>query len=1644
MSEIHRMKRVCLGLLSCLLLCIAFLPTRAVAQDTYGMQPFGAYSFGITDRVDLQAMALSQQIHLGGFRGRSLPVEFSLVYSQANVWHPTAVGVGKWDPGAYSGSGGWSIASTAGSGLLTFEVDQMSCATSITDGWFTDYQFWNEYGGWVYIDPHGAIHTSDYSTSDPQPDCVDGGNDGVSESQYAPDREGDGWQFNLQTGTGTDVQAPDGTDYLPQYTPSESGGYPCGCEITDTNGNFLSGSLSGSTMTYSDTLGQTVGQVQGFDDGDNNAQLTSLSFPGPNGTTAQVTVSYVTQTVSTPPCTGYTPQQRQVSVPSAITLPDGSAYHLSYDGYGMLSSITMPNGGTVSYSTSFLSLPYTGAFNSGACAQASSITRYQGPNQTGPSWSYAVLSGTPPLVSSTQIVDPQGEKTVVNFSGPDYNDREYETSRYLYDANGTLLRSVVTCYDGTTGNCDGEVMGPHPTERDATTTVGSGAQALLSRDVAFYDSTYDATSSGAMTEHDEYGAAVGAPGLLMRKTLIHYATNIYQVLNRPSEVDVEDGSNALVAKTTYSYDESPVTSTSGVAAHGSPPWNTGRGNLTSMTRWTSASGGLTKHFTYFDTGQMRTATDVNGAQTSYVYGACGGSFVSQVNFANSTSRTTSWDCTGEVSTGGIDENGQSTTISYGGPVWQPTGITMPSGTVDIAYSSQAVSTTQSFNNGNSVDAEVTCFDGWGRAYIRQRQEGPGSSNYVSVETQFDSLGRVSGTTVPYQGGYCAAAPSTQPLATSTTYDALGRVASVSNAGGATTTETYTENDIVTSLGPAPSGESTKTRQFEYDGLGRLASVCEITGVSGNEPCSQANGGSGYLTQYAYNLLNEITNVKQGPAGSPVQQRAMSYDLAGRLTGETNPESGTFSYTYDGDSTCGNSPGDMVKKVDAMGNVTCNQYDTLHRLVAATFPSGPYASASDSLHFIYDGATVNGSAMQNAHGRLAEAYTVSSSGTRRTDDGFSYDAAGRLAQTWQFAPHLAWTTASASYYANGAVQSISGLGAMPGVSYGLDGMGRINSAVTSTNVSLVQTTTYNLFDEVTAVTLGSGDSEHFGYDGSTGRLMSLTLNINTGSLSSNFSWNANGSLSGVTTVDQLGVGGQNTSNCNFGYDDLGRLSSANCGPVWSQSFSFDPFGNLKKSGTVSSVPDYDTATNRIIDITGVAVSYDADGDIVSEPGHNYSWNTAGQPIAIDGTSVVYDALGRAVEKLDGHGAWHEVVYGPTGRLGIVNAQAALEQGSVALPGGGAAVYNSAGFSFFRHPDRLGSGRVGSTWDRQVAFDQAYGPYGEKWSGAYAANGFSDRVWAGLADETSPDLYDALFREYNAVAGRWSSPDPAGAGAATPTNPQSWNRYTYSLNRPLSGVDPSGLGCIGENNSELGDVNNSGNDNVDPGACMADGGTWSSLFLDPFDTSVEVSNGLPSTTTLDAYAALWQVSSGFGGTVGTLALLNFVPSISAGLNFSFSSLTGLDSRPPETAPVFPPATKNVRFTKLYLPANAQKCSAMLQFYAPPNFNLQAIVNAGRSNGLRGAGAAVGQYGTFDFQRARDSAGNTLFYSGYTPVANVAVGAYLQGAGVSRDAASLISNTYAFFNSSNGATAEQEEYRTLGWDLANAGWSPLCKSF
>ncbi|HZJ44471.1 MAG TPA: RHS repeat-associated core domain-containing protein [Pyrinomonadaceae bacterium] len=56
------------------------------------------------------------------------------------------------------------------------------------------------------------------------------------------------------------------------------------------------------------------------------------------------------------------------------------------------------------------------------------------------------------------------------------------------------------------------------------------------------------------------------------------------------------------------------------------------------------------------------------------------------------------------------------------------------------------------------------------------------------------------------------------------------------------------------------------------------------------------------------------------------------------------------------------------------------------------------------------------------------------------------------------------------------------------------------------------------------------------------------------------------------------------------------------------------------------------------------------------------------------------------------------------------------------------------------------------------------------------------------ETGLDYFGARY--YGSTQGRFTSPDPL-LSSGRSLQPQSWNRYSYVINRPLSLVDPKGL-------------------------------------------------------------------------------------------------------------------------------------------------------------------------------------------------------------------------------------------------------------
>jgi YD repeat-containing protein len=264
-------------------------------------------------------------------------------------------------------------------------------------------------------------------------------------------------------------------------------------------------------------------------------------------------------------------------------------------------------------------------------------------------------------------------------------------------------------------------------------------------------------------------------------------------------------------------------------------------------------------------------------------------------------------------------------------------------------------------------------------------------------------------------------------------------------------------------------------------------------------------------------------------------------------------------------------------------------------------------------------------------------------------------------------------------------------------------------------------------------------------------------------------------------------------------------SANCGSIWSQTFSADAFGNLTKSGTISFQPTYSTSTNRVTKVGNVTPGYDANGNLTSDGVHTYTWDADGNAVTIDSIDLTYDALDRMVEQ-NRSGSYTQIVYGPGGgKLALMSKQT-LAKGFVPLAGGATAVYNSSGLEYYRHSDWLGTSRLASTASRTVYYDGAYAPYGEN----YAETGTQDRsnesvtsdewqvtrVGQPEGDTFAKCVYSTLATTHSSLSlrGRWLNPEPAGLRAANPLNPQSWNRYAYAANNPAALIDGLGLDTV----------------------------------------------------------------------------------------------------------------------------------------------------------------------------------------------------------------------------------------------------------
>ena len=493
------------------------------------------------------------------------------------------------------------------------------------------------------------------------------------------------------------------------------------------------------------------------------------------------------------------------------------------------------------------------------------------------------------------------------------------------------------------------------------------------------------------------------------------------------------------------------------------------------------------------------------------------------------------------------------------------------------------------------------FDGLGRAKQTRLVDGEGD---VFVDTTYDPEGRVSSVSNPYR--------TTSDPTYGTThydYDPLNRI---------TATTTYPDADVVQSSYSGActtvTDQTLRQRKSCADSLGRLTSVLE----------PDPNNTLTWETDYQYNALDNLTRADQKGGSTDSGQwrtRTFAYDSLSRLTSANNPESGTINYAYDAD-------GNVTQKTDARGVTTTLTYDPLHRLTQKVFSDG-----SRTLTYFYDDPR-----NENPIGRL-----TAMSDNVAVAASFSYDAVGRQThQSYCLPSDCSWSlSAHAGYdFAGNLIWLIYPSGRKIKNLYTT--AGRLKSVTfDSFNGQPISNYNYWTADPDLSNPWGAstywptgalhvarlGNGVFVGGEYNTRLQQSRWFAYSSGAMVADrgIGYHENGHNNG--NVRSVSDNLNSANNQSYGYDQLNRISSASSS-AWSQTFTIDPWGNLKQFGTWNFVQNYD-ANNRL---SGYA--YDGSGNLFSDTFHNYSYDAESRIKQVDGgasATYTYGADGQRVRK-----------------------------------------------------------------------------------------------------------------------------------------------------------------------------------------------------------------------------------------------------------------------------------------------------------------------------------------------------------------------------------------------------------------------------
>jgi RHS repeat-associated protein len=914
-------------------------------------------------------------------------------------------------------------------------------------------------------------------------------------------------------------------------------------------------------------------------------------------------------------------------------------------------------------------------------------------------------------VSSSEFYSPWSD-------GKEYQTEAIETANCTPSTCATVLRRTVNVWQQgcPVGPLWNNTVANNPRVGEMQTTL------VETNQVAKQVFSYDCYNN--RTDVYEYDFGAGTPGGLLRHTHTDYltATNYTDALSGAHlrslptgsqiyAVNPANGAETLAAQSTITYDEPayPLL-TYGSLTGWVDPGTAARGNVTTAGKWLDTTGAyLQTHAQYDQAGSLRNAWDAMGNQSQVEYSSAyayayptltrtavpdpSGAYASTASLV----ATSLYDFDTGLVSSTTDANGQTTSFEHTDLLDRLTRVNLPDGGrttyiyVDAHQCGPYVEARTLLDSSGRESDSYQFFDGLGRPYRAFSYENQDTSNpYLTVDTQYDAMGRAWRVSNPYRSAGCTAAVNPSGRWTQTAFDALSRPTQITTADGAAVTTAYSGNTVTV------TDQAGKKRRSVTDALGRLARI--------DEPDSNGNLGlvsaPAQPTSYNYDALGNLRKVDQGG-----QQRFFMYDSLSRLIRAKNPEqaagSGASNMT---DAVTGNTQwsmaygydnnGNLTARVDARNITTNYGYDALNRNFSVTYSDG----TTPAVYRYYDSAT-------NGRGRLYWDQAV----------GFSanvfdaYDAMGRPTQYHQrFWVNGAWGNyfnIARTYDKAGHVLTQTNPSGRT-VNSGYDIAGRINSdtgnlgdgvtrtyatAVTysefgglqqeqfGTQTPLYHKLHYNVRGQLNDIRLSTvawaTDQWNWNRGAIVNYYATADLTCQTNECRANSGTNNNGnaiqSQHWIPANDQMSSYNWTEDRC--AYDSLNRLKSVAeyhgsstaglSGQDYTQVYNYDRWGNRTIDQNLTSAnvphPNYtaDATTNRLIAPAGYTYSYDAAGNLTSD---NYTgqgartYDAENRMKQAQGSpnnqwqTYTYDADGRRIKRnVNGVETWQ--VYGLDGEL-----------------------------------------------------------------------------------------------------------------------------------------------------------------------------------------------------------------------------------------------------------------------------------------------------------------------------------------------------------------------------------------------------------